>query len=257
MRALWLLLGTVATVIALTLATVGLYHGVADADPPTEISRRSITVDQAVLDLQAGSGVHALFVQAGEAGELVLERRLRWSERRPDVTEEWDGRTLRLGAGCSDRLRDGPICDVGYVLFVPPEAIIEVRTVGASLHVAGVQGRVRVTTVSGDVRVTDALGDVHVRSGSGDVAAMELGGGRTDVEVGSGDVELVFRQPPTDVRAVIRASGGVSVVVPDDGTSYDVTTSATVVDMDVRHDPGSPRKITAETGDGRVRVCCG
>lgn len=257
MRRLWLILGTVATALALTLTTVGLYHGLADADPPTETSRRSIAVDQAVLSLQAGPGVHALAIEAGEAGEIVVERWVRWSERRPTVTEEWDGRALRLGAGCPGLRHGTPICEVDYVLFVPPEATIEAGTVSGSLYVGGVQGRVRATSVSGDVRVNETLGDVHVRSDSGDVRGMELSGGRTDVEVGSGDVELGFRQPPTDVRAKVRAAGEVNVIVPDDRTSYDVTTSATAVDVRVRHDPGSPRKITAETGAGHVRVCCG
>jgi hypothetical protein len=58
------------------------------------------------------------------------------------------------------------------------------------------------------------------------------------------------------VRAVVRAAGDINVLMPGDRISYDVTTSATNVDLDVRRDPGSPRKITAETGDGRIRVCC-
>ncbi|MDF2709153.1 MAG: hypothetical protein K0R62_4805 [Nonomuraea muscovyensis] len=256
MRKVWLVLGTIATAFALTLATVGLYHGFADADPPTETTRRSITVDQAVLGLQAGKGVRDLAILPGEAGELVVERWMRWSGSKPNVTEEWDGQTLRLGADCPDRRRGALICDVQYVLFVPPEATVEATTVSGFLTVRGVQGKVRATTVSGDVNVSDILGDVHIRTDSGDVEAGQLSGERTDVEVGSGDVLLSFRQPPSNVRAVVRAAGDINVLMPGDRISYDVTTSATNVDLDVRRDPGSPRKITAETGDGRIRVCC-
>ncbi|WP_113705531.1 hypothetical protein [Nonomuraea lactucae] len=258
MRAIWLTLGAVTTAIALFFTTASLYHGFADADPPTETTRRSIPFDAEQVTIRAEDGDVDIDIVPGEAGELVVQRSLRWSRQKPRITEEWDGDTLEIGAVCpgSDRF-DGPICEADYVLMVPPETSVEAGTGTGLLSVRRIRGKVRGTSVSGDVYLEATSGDVYVRSGSGSVEATDLGGVHADVEVGSGDVALAFQETPTDVRSVVRVVGDVYVRVPSNQVTYNVTTNAPRVDVDVRRSDGSPRRIIAETAEGHINVCCG
>lgn len=257
MRRLWLTLGAIVTAVVLTAATLGLYEGFADAEPPTEVTQRTIRTQELNLRIEAGQGAIELDILPGEAGKIVVERWLRWTQQRPEVTEEWDDGTLRLNAACDTPGRRGALgCAARYKVFVPPEAAVEATTVDGMIRLWRLHGKVRVTTVSGVVRLYETAGDVYVRTGSGHVEAVDLRGEHADVEVGSGDVDLSFREPPTDVRAVIRTAGDVFVRVPDEPVFYDVTTGAPRVYVDVRRDPSSPRTIVAETAEGRIDICC-
>ncbi|MEV0197453.1 DUF4097 family beta strand repeat-containing protein [Nonomuraea sp. NPDC050691] len=256
MRAIWLAVGTIATIAGLIVSTALLFHGFADAERPSELSRGSFPWQGAQVRLVIEEGVTDVSIITGEAGEVVVERWVRWTDRKPEVTEEWGAGSLRLSTDCqSSARRSPPSCQVGYAIQVPPETALEATTATASLNLSQIHGKVRVTSVSGDVNVDGAAGDLYVRSGSGDVKAMALGGERADVEVGSGGVHLVFRQPPAEVRAVVRTSGTVMVEVPRKST-YDVTADAPNVDMDVRREAGAPRRITASVAEGLVDICC-
>ncbi|GAA2323428.1 hypothetical protein GCM10010149_90830 [Nonomuraea roseoviolacea subsp. roseoviolacea] len=256
MRAAWLTAGTIFTVAGLIISTALLFHGFADAEQPSETSQSSFPFQGSQVRLTIDEGVADVSVTTGEAGEVLVERWVRWSDRKPAVKEEWGAGNLRLSADCAgtERMR-ARICEVGYNILVPPESSLEATTATAPLNLARIHGRVRVTSVSGDVHVDGVAGDLYVRSGSGDVEARTLGGERADVEVGSGGVHLVFRQPPAEVRAVVRTSGTVMVEVPRQAT-YDVTADAPNMDLDVRRETGAPRRIIASVPEGLVDICC-
>ncbi|NUW35127.1 hypothetical protein HTZ77_27390 [Nonomuraea sp. SMC257] len=256
MRAVWLTLGTVTTLAGLIVSTTLLFLGFAHAELPSEVSQSSFPFQGSQVRLIVEEGVSSVSVQTGEAGEVVVERWVRWTSRQPDVKEEWGAGNLRLSANCPNPERPGePSCQVGYDIRVPPETSLEAGTASAPLNLSQIHGKVRVTSVSGDVHVEGAAGDLYVRSGSGDVEGQALGGEHADVEVGSGGVHLVFRQPPAEVRAVVRTSGTVMVDVPRNA-AYDVTAEAPTVDVDVRREAGAPRRITASVTEGQVDICC-
>ncbi|MFB4285153.1 DUF4097 family beta strand repeat-containing protein [Nonomuraea sp. MTCD27] len=261
MRGAWLTAGAVVTVAALVLSSVGLWRGFARARTPTDVTMRSIPFEYPEVRIKAGKGQVNLFILSGRAGELLIHRSLRWSRDRPTVTEDWDTRTrtLRLDAVCPGFDQPtGPICQADYMLYVPPETDLEAGTSGGDLMVDDLFGDVRLTSVSGDIRVRSVSGDLWARTGTGLVDAKELsGGGKADVEVGSGDVDLSFSDVPTEVKAVVRTSGDVSVNVPRD--VYDVTTVAANTTINVERKPGTARKITARAPGGAVSViavCC-
>ncbi|GAA3566232.1 hypothetical protein GCM10022419_053640 [Nonomuraea rosea] len=257
MRAVWLTAGTVVTVLALLLSTLQLWRGFARATPPTDTTQRSIPFTKNKVLVKAGTGDVSLIIMPGVAGELLLDRTLRWAKDRPTVTEDWDERTgtLRLDATCpgSDQPA-GPLCRADYVVMVPPETDVEASSTQGELDVSNLFGDVRLTSVSGWVHVQKVSGAVWARSGSGNVRADMLKGGPADVEVGSGDVDLSFTTMPTAVKAVVRTSGDVNVNVPRG--SYDVTVDADESLIDVRLDATSDRKITAKAPGGSVSICC-
>ncbi|WP_219461064.1 DUF4097 family beta strand repeat-containing protein [Nonomuraea rhizosphaerae] len=253
MRALWLISGALATVFALLLGTGLLWAGFAKARPPTEYTRRVIPFKLSELRLMTGAGGVNVMIAAGEAGELVLERSLRWSEQRPTVDEPWDGKTLTLDASCPDTHREQPpICDADYTLFVPMETDIEATSVNGLISVNSLYGDVTLTSESGDLEVSDATGTVHVRSGSGSVRGRQLTSAQTDVETGSGRVDLSFDAAPTKVRAVVRTKGNVSLMLPHG--PYDVTAEAKESEITVDKDPTSPRKVIIDAKRGFALV---
>ncbi|MBB6546313.1 hypothetical protein HD593_001108 [Nonomuraea rubra] len=257
MRAMWLAAGAVATVVALTLSTVGLWHGFSRARTPTDVTVRSIPFDGEKLRILAGKGQVDLVIMSGQAGEVLIQRALRWTRDRPTVTEDWDARsgTLRVDAVCPGHDQPtGPVCRADYVVQVPPETTLEARTSGGDLSVGELFGDLRLTTVSGNVRANALAGDLWVRTGTGNVDGDGLRSSRADVEVGSGDVKLTFRSAPSEVKAVVRTAGDVTMYVPP--SLYDVTAEGANTTLDVKRSSGASRKITMRATEGFVSVCC-
>lgn len=255
MRAAWLTGGAVLTALALIVSTTAFWHGFAEARPPVEWTTRAIPFQGDRLTVEGVEGDVSLHIQAGEAGEVVIERFVTWSQRKPTVSEDWNGRHLRLGASCPQErevLADAPVCHVGFQVFVPPETDLVAGTTGGALAIERVLGDVRATSQSGPVTVRDVPGTLWVRSGTGEVRGEDLRAGRTDVEVGSGSVSLSYAKAPAEVRAVARASGDIDLRLPKGG--YDVTAEAEEVRVRVDQLPGSPRKIVASTPDGTIDV---
>lgn len=257
MRAAWLAAGTVATVIALLISTVLLWRGFAKGRTPVDVTQRSIPFMKNKVEIEVAAGQVSLFILTGRAGELLINRTMRWSKDRPDITEDWDAgtSTLRLEAACPGADQpDGPVCRADYTIFVPPETDIVAGTTSGELSVHDTFGSLRLTSVSGHVRLNEISGTVWARTGTGNIDAHRLDGDQADVETGSGDVNLSFVNPPTSVRAVVRTRGNVEVDVPEG--AYDATVNATNATIDIKRDKGSPRKIVATAKEGVVSLCC-
>ncbi|MEV4577869.1 DUF4097 family beta strand repeat-containing protein [Nonomuraea jabiensis] len=258
MRVAWLAAGALATAIALLLSVGGLWRGVARARMPEESTQRSIAFEHKNVRIKAGKGTQVdLTVLPGRAGELLIDRALRWSRDRPTITEEWDVRssTLRLDAVCpGEEQPDGPVCWADYVIYVPPEIDVEASTGNGLLHVNDLFGKVRLSSVAGNIVVNNISGTIWARSGTGNVDATELDVEAADVEIGSGDVDLSFLSAPTTVNAVVRTAGNVSLDLPK--TIYHVTAEGPDTNIDVDQNPASPRKVVVRAPKGRVSVCC-
>ncbi|KAB8184326.1 hypothetical protein FH608_048450 [Nonomuraea phyllanthi] len=258
MRTAWRVAGALATVVALLLSTMGLWRTFADARTPTDVAERSIPFDGKSLRIEVAAGDQvSLDIIPGRAGALLVQRVLRWSRGRPDVTDLWDAKTgtLRLGAVCpgSDQ-PGGPVCRADYLVFIPPETDLEADTTGGNLSVSDLFGKLRLSSVSGDIEADDITGAFWARSGTGSVAAYRLDVERADVEVGAGDVKLSFTSVPTDVKAVVRTAGDVVLEVPP--AAYDATVEAAETDVNIEQRPEAKRKILARAPSGHVFVCC-
>ncbi|MEW9555739.1 hypothetical protein [Nonomuraea sp. NPDC050783] len=259
MRALWLTAGAMATVIALAWSTAALWTGFADARAPVETMMRSIPFDGDRVQIRATAAPVSLEILPGQAGELLVERSLRWYRGRPKVSEDWDpaAATLRLDAGCGTADQSAvPLCVADYTIFVPPETDVVAGTTAGGLSAGQLFGDLRLSSVSGDVWLDDLAGPVQVRTGTGDIDADRLGGESADLETGAGGVRVMFTGRPMSVRAVVRTRGDVNVHVPP-GDPYAVTASGTNVTLDIGKDMSSPRKIEAASTAGTVSVCCG
>ncbi|NUR93110.1 MAG: DUF4097 family beta strand repeat protein [Nonomuraea sp.] len=255
MRAAWLAAGAVATVFALVLSTLLLWHDFSRGRAPQEFHRRSVPFTQSELKITTGDSAVSVDINPGPAGTLMIDRSTLWtSVKKPTITEEWDGHTLRLDTRCETDEPDSA-CESRYTLFVPPEIDVDAATTFGDLTISDVIGGVRLTTVSGAVEAHRLPGSLWVRSVSGRLSVNSLSGGKVDVETGSGDVHVDFMDPPVEVRAVARATGSVDVRVPPG--SYDVTAEGRHTDVDVDSVDGAKKKIEARAPLGNVRVAEG
>ncbi|MFC7649366.1 hypothetical protein ACFQX6_59955 [Streptosporangium lutulentum] len=193
-------------------------------------------------------------VVSGTTEQLVVTRELSWIQHKPAVTEAWDGRTLRIGVTCPGADLDrGLVCQADYTLTLPAATDVEATSPEGNVTANGISGDLRLSTVSGDVIVDNTLGRLWVRAGEGNVIGGGLRSAEADVEVGSGNAVLGFTRPPTDVRAMVRTGGDVEVTVPY-GDGYRVEADASDKSIDVQLDPEAPRKITALTAHGNLRI---
>jgi len=248
----------VATVFALLLSTMLIWRGFSRGRVPQETHRVSVPFELSALKITTGDGAVSVDINPGPAGTLLINRDMRWtSDEKPKITEEWDGRTLRLDIRCDDSgaLGSSSYCESAYTLFVPPETDVEAATTVGDLSISDMLGGVRLTTISGAVRADRLPGSVWARSSSGSVWASALSGGRADLESGAGDVRVDFMDEPAEVRAVARVAGDVDVRVPVG--SYDVTAEGRRTEVQVDSSKDADRKIEARAPLGTVRVCCG
>lgn len=253
-RSLWLFVGVALTTVAMLIASTAVWQIIARADEPTEHKIRTIPVTGTKLKIEVMKGGVNLAIEPGPAGELTLDRELRWSGQKPTVVEDWDGSVLRLSATCPEEDKPrGPTCLATYVVFVPPETELEASTMSGSLGVRGLYGAMRLSSVSGNVDVSETPAGIWVRTGTGNISGRGLRGGAADAEAGNGDIRLDYNKPPSSVSAVVRASGDIQLDVPQERYDVSVTADA-ITTVDVTQDATSSRKIVARTSEGAVWV---
>ena len=100
-RSGWLVLGAVFTV-AVLLAAIGFLglRMAGFASVKTEQQRQNYdhAVTGVVLDVDSGD----VTLAAGDAGQVSVERQVKWSKAKPTVDEQWSGDTLRVTSRCPD-----------------------------------------------------------------------------------------------------------------------------------------------------------
>jgi hypothetical protein len=89
-----------------------------------------------------------------------------------------------------------------------------------------------VEIATGGLEARGLAGDVDVSISAGGVSLSDLRAERVRTSVTTGGVMLDFAEPPREVTAATSV-GGVGVVVPDDGTAYDVRTTVSVGEASV------------------------
>ncbi|GAA2850504.1 hypothetical protein GCM10010517_07970 [Streptosporangium fragile] len=253
-RIAWIVVGGALTALAVIVTSVAVWIEATAVGETVEttLSSRALTSPKIVVDATGSVNVS---VVPGQTGWLDLERSVSWIGLRPSVTEEWDGQTLRLGIRCPrvEPPDHPPACRADYTLGLPVTTDVEVTTHSGTVGVNGIRGDLRLTTTTGDVMVRDTPGTLWVRSEEGSVDGVALRSAKADVETGTGHAILEFSGPPTDVRTVVRTAGDVEVRVPE-ADGYDIRVDAAQTITKVRWNPEAPRRITALTREGELRI---
>jgi hypothetical protein len=240
--------------LALTAAVVGFAGLVAINAMATQTVRESHTYGFTGSGLSIDVAVGEVQIVPGKDAEITVARRLTYGLRRPFVEEHIDGDTFRVrDADCTaDTFFP---CQVKWLLQVPRNLFVEVRTVAGPITVSGLSGTVKLTSVSGAIRAVGASGPlVTLRSQSGMVTAQNINSAQVVATSDTSAVQLTFRSPPALVVGRSQ-SGPVGVILPDGDQTYRITAEAggsrTVA---AKTDANAKRKIDIRSTRGDVSV---
>ncbi|MFC5380638.1 hypothetical protein [Aquipuribacter nitratireducens] len=181
------------------------------------------------------AGVRLRTAGAGD-GEVLGDAVLTTSWVEGEVTVTREGDTLVLESECPSSGWPRR-CDVGYDLVVDPEVDVDVDVATGGVDASGLAGDLTTSISAGGVSLRDATSQ------------------RVSASVTTGGVQLDFVAPPREVR-VATSVGGVAVVVPDDGTAYDVSTGVSVGDaaVGITDEPGASRVLDLSATVGGIDV---
>ena len=189
-----------------------------------------------IRTLALDTGFESVDVAGSAAGTTVtMQRSYHWSLGRPTVRARQDGDVLRISSSCPFQVGIG--C-TGTVRLVVP---------------AGVQ--VRADTRDGHLTLRDLTGRLALTTRDGSVDARGLRSTSVSAQSSDGDVRLSFATAPSAVTGRSR-DGSLVVLVPPDGTAYDVSTAVRDGSrkVSVPTDPQSAHRITLTASDGSVVV---
>ncbi|WP_460545093.1 DUF4097 family beta strand repeat-containing protein [Glycomyces halotolerans] len=215
-RVWWIVGGTfTALVLVAVLAATGVW--VWASATPAESDDYDKTYTRAVANVAVDLEVGAVNLAASADDAFEVRRESTWRGKEPSVSEEWtDADSWEAESDCGERwlhIRGGR-CEVEYWLNVPAGT-------GADI-----------TTSVADVTVDGLDGDLRLESSVGRIDAERLRTTSTVVTSSTGDVHLAFDRVLGDITVDANV-GDVVIVVPDDGTTYDVRFDSGVGESDI------------------------
>jgi hypothetical protein len=231
-------LPTLLLVAATAVAATGCgVTGQMGDDTTRRIERETISIaDVERVDVSTDNG--RIDLVASPAATDVIEIEIVLEESRQgdaDYSLEVVDGTLDLDGEC-----DGGLfrqCSVVFVVTMPADLAADIETDNGAIVVDGMSGPIDIETDNGAVTGDDLeSADVSVRTNNG-------------------RIRLVFDDAPSTVEARTD-NGAIDVLVPDDGTLYDVDADSDngSVDVDVPTMTGAERTITADTDNGSIDV---
>jgi putative adhesin len=225
----------------------------------------SNTEKVAITEVRISGGSGDVTVSNGAAGEVRIDRQVRYRGSEPAKTYRIEGTVLYVDTDCGNR------CGVTYAIHAPvgvavrgeshsgnvyltKVSTVDVRVSSGNVSVTEATGDVRVEASSGDIQLTDITGGLSVDVSSGQVEGSGLGGKPIRVTTSSGDVTLRLDRP-ADVTADVN-SGNIELFVPGDRYRVDTNVGSGNVDLAVTDDPAAPHtlKLTVDSGDITVHA---
>ena len=204
------------------------------------------------LDVHVDEG--SLTVVGTDDDVVRVTSRISDGLRSTSASQTVDGDTLELRGSCPVFLSN--FCSVDYTVEMPSRLAVRARLENNGIRLTGVEGDVDLGTDNGSIRLQGSgRGTVVLSSDNGSVTGTDLRASDVTARTGNGDIALSFERSPFLVEAR-SDNGGVDVEVPDDGTSYAVTTRSSdgSTAAPIRTDPDSARRITATSSNGDVQV---
>jgi hypothetical protein len=192
-------------------------------------------------------------VGSPDATTVSMDRTYHWSFSEPKVGARQDGDVLRLSSSCTFQVAIG--CTGRVHLVVPADVELRLQSSDGSMTLRDLTGPVDVVTSDGRLTASNLSGRVTMRTSDGSVNATGLRSENVEAVTSDGSVRLEFAVAPTSVTGRT-GDGSIDVIVPRDGTAYDVnaTTGDGGRDVSVPTDPRSAKHIELKTGDGSIEV---
>jgi membrane protein implicated in regulation of membrane protease activity len=241
-RRVWWIVGGAFTgaVLLFALTVAGVWIWVVSSPEETASHTEEYTQLRGV---ELANEIGDIELSAAEGDVLVVHRATTWRSQEPEITEDLRDDVLAVEGDC-DR---GPFtffgsdqCAVEFTLLVPADVDAEIRNSVGEIHLDGLEGA------------------IDVESNVGDVEGTKLRTASTDIDSDVGSVRLEYAQVLGDIDVSIE-TGDIEIIVPDDGTTYEVVVQSSIgsQDIDIATDPASSAdyviRVTSSVGDISVR----
>jgi hypothetical protein len=239
--------------VGLSLIAVGWTAFTAASLLARVTAHRSATYD-GVQSLDVDLGFESVEIVAGtDAKSVSMTRSYAWSLSKPSVTNRLDGGVLSISSSCPFTVGLG--CSGHVRLVVPKDLKVQVHNSDGSITLRNLTGSIDLSTSDGSIHASNLTGAVKLHSDDGSMEATGLRSDNVEVSTSDGSIRLNFDVAPTSVIADT-SDGSVEVVVPDDGTAYNVTatTGDGSKDVSVPTDANAARRIKVSTSDGSIKV---
>ncbi|HEV7864837.1 MAG TPA: DUF4097 family beta strand repeat-containing protein [Acidimicrobiia bacterium] len=216
------------------------------------------TYDFAGSTLDVDVALGEVQIVPGREGEITVRRRLTYGLQRPFLEEKVDGDTFRVRDHNCTTPSPSP-CQIRWLLEVPRDVSVEVRTTEGAINVSGMSGKVKLTSLSGAVNASAPSGKLlTLRSKTGRVTASNVSCAQVVATSTDGPVSLTFRSAPSLVVGRSE-TGPVGVVLPSGDEPYQISAvsengngSKTIAVNKV--DPDARRRIDVKSDKGDVSV---
>jgi hypothetical protein len=203
----------------------------------------------ATLDVPAKTGV-TLSSGGGDIGVSGFASNMALSADGGNVTANNLAGDLRLDTGGGDLTGSGLT------------GAIQISAEGGNIDASNLNGTgtMRLDTGGGDLTGNAFTGNLLLFTEGGNANADAVDSHDVTIQSGGGDVTLAFTHPPQNLN--ITADGGnVTVVLPNDGTKYDISTPDTqggnVSYPQTLASSTSRNVITVDSGGGNVSITAG
>lgn len=259
-RSGWLVAGLLLTVLALALATSGVWYWLGGSAPTYTTAEEKAyphRIDHLVLDLNLGA---VTLIGTSDAATVDVTREYRFSQRhRPEASERWQGNDLHVNAPrCVPDTGD---CSADYTIRLPAGTPVDVSTGGGDISTRGLTADQRLSTSGGTVRVAGSGGTLDIDDQGGNVTGTRLAATDTVVSTNGGDIDLDYLTVPSTLDAT-SDGGDVDVAVPRAGVggdAYRVDTGGDDlrpggVTVDVAQDPAGRHVLFVRANGGFARV---
>lgn len=229
---------TLIAALAVTLGACSFDVDIDDDGDNNDLTRRTerdqLSADGiTTIELRTNDG--SVTVTAGD-GDIELATTLRQAgnvQARSSI--ETVGDTITIDGFCSEE--GSSRCSVAYEVSVPDGVDVDV------------------VTDDGTIVLNAINGTVIARSDDGAIFGTALNARSVTASSDDGAIDLDFASEPDRVD-VSTEDGSITIVVPDDATPYNISTTIDdgSVSINVNDDPSADRSITTRTEDGSVSI---
>ncbi|MGE0877609.1 MAG: DUF4097 family beta strand repeat-containing protein [Acidimicrobiia bacterium] len=220
-------------------------------------------VRQSVLKVEVTTQGGNVRINTTPNAGVVLSYRDRYAFFRPEITQVFEGTTLKVKIHCGWR----PACSSDITITASSDMEIVATATDGSITAEGRSGAMALLTHDGTINVTGTAGPLSAKSGagavtisggkgpvavttnSGPVQASALESPTVDIATGTGTIDAGFAKKPQSVSAT-SLNGTIVLGVPDSSYRLALSSPSTAT---VRNDTTASASIKA-TSQGQVTV---
>lgn len=252
MSRLWMIIGSLFTVVVLATAGFGVLNVLAHETETEHFEFDAAGVTQLDVDNDHGS----IEIVAAETDTIEVEAEVSHGLRRTEYSAAVQDDALVLRSDCPLAGGFSVWCRVSINVTVPSTLAVDVSSRNGRVTLAGLTGDVVVSTNNGPIEATGLTGALSLTTSNGAVRADGISSPTVEARSSNGPIRLSFSEAP-DVVDTSTSNGPIEIVVPDDGEAYRLDLHTSLIgssETAIRTDPDSDRSISARTSNGPITI---